>query len=644
MKMGDLHSRLLYHICCMPYISVGELRNLLGIQEREAYRCMEYLHEVGMVRYDVYGSETHEPERRWSPTVQAMDAAHRYRNRLFPDNQGNVQDLLEDSAASTQTLRIMGRRIETLASVYKLAAVVMTVMGDKHGVDVRLFRSGPYDALIECYEDDIEMEVVARVGIVRMSRARHRSSFTVILDNVLQGTPSDATRNDDGAWGSIPHPDVTVVLVPTLFERQTLATYIADRKRDAWGSARRDGGRVLTGVETTALLSNPDHQGLLRALSTGGTGAVSLASVMREKGISGGDESGEGGGWKRSSPPPARGVRAEGAGLSPGSQRVFDAITDYPLILRTDLEKMFAVGRPRMSQLLGPLLKGGLISREGEKDKTRYSLGEKGLKRLARGGRLSLHDLRSELGPESGFLRQLRRERGHTDALYGIVARARADTGKSRDYELSYLRPERLSKIHFTPPNMRGTLSLSPDAAGCLSYRDEGEDYFVPFYLEYERRAANPQKIRERLSSYQRFYREYPFSQMSFFAQPVLFVVPTERIEQRYLEAIARHFEWMPVCVSNLEILSEEGFLGDIWMRGFCHRTIKYKKPKPEQAAEILPLQERISIADLGAYDWTEYYYGVVDACECEPYRCRCLGDANTSAIIRYPLEHSWTA
>ena len=64
-----------------------------------------------------------------------------------------------------------------------------------------------------------------------------------------------------------------------------------------------------------------------------------------------------------------------------------------------------------------------------------------------------------------------------------------------------------------------------------------------------------------------------------------------------------------------MEMLSEEGFLSDIWMRGFCHRTIRYKKTEPELAADILPLHERIGIADVGSYDWAEYYYGLVDAC-----------------------------
>ena len=89
---------------------------------------------------------------------------------------------------------------------------------------------------------------------------------------------------------------------------------------------------------------------------------------------------------------------------------------------------------------------------------------------------------------------------------------------------------------------------------------------------------------------------------------------------------------------------SEEGFLGDIWMRGFCHRTIRYEKTERELAADILPLQERVGTADVGAYDWAEYSYGVVEACACEFYRYRCLGDANTPLIVRYPIEHRWTA
>lgn len=60
--------------------------------------------------------------------------------------------------------------------------------------------------------------------------------------------------------------------------------------------------------------------------------------------------------------------------LSPRQEDALRILRDNPALLGSDLTRQLKVTRSRMNQLLTPLIKGGLIAKEGESRATRYKL------------------------------------------------------------------------------------------------------------------------------------------------------------------------------------------------------------------------------------------------------------------------------
>ena len=87
---------------------------------------------------------------------------------------------------------------------------------------------------------------------------------------------------------------------------------------------------------------------------------------------------------------------------------------------------------------------------------------------------------------------------------------------------------------------------------------------YRPYFLEYERRAVTPRRVRARLKNYPRYFASGWADQDHAGQLPlVLFVFETHDAEESFLRAAGAHR--LPICTSNLEMINELGVLREVW-------------------------------------------------------------------------------
>ena len=85
-------------------------------------------------------------------------------------------------------------------------------------------------------------------------------------------------------------------------------------------------------------------------------------------------------------------------------------------------------------------------------------------------------------------------------------------------------------------------------------------------FLEFERRATIPRRVRARLENYRRYFRSSYARQDHVWKLPlVLFLFETHDAEDAFLLASGAHR--LPICTSNLELINDLGVLREVWRR-----------------------------------------------------------------------------
>ena len=121
---------------------------------------------------------------------------------------------------------------------------------------------------------------------------------------------------------------------------------------------------------------------------------------------------------------------------------------------------------------------------------------------------------------------------------------------------------------------------VHPDVSSTL---DLPEGYRHCF-MEYERWATTPRRVRGRLENYLRYFRSgYARRDQGGELPPVLFVFETEDDEDAFLDA-ASYVDHAPFASSNLETIAQHVILADTWL-----------PPAPE-SWERLPLQRLVKV------------------------------------------------
>ncbi|MDE2842341.1 MAG: hypothetical protein OXN21_03050, partial [Chloroflexota bacterium] len=103
-------------------------------------------------------------------------------------------------------------------------------------------------------------------------------------------------------------------------------------------------------------------------------------------------------------------------------------------------------------------------------------------------------------------------------------------------------------------------------------------------FLEYERRATTPRRVRARLENYRRYFQSgYARRDHGGDLPLVLFVFENEDDEDAFMDA-ASYVDHAPFASSNLETIAQRGILADTWL-----------PPAPEPW-ERLPLRRLVKV------------------------------------------------
>ena len=565
-------------LCAAPLATVDELSSFARIPATTLRRRLVKLAGLGLVDSVPHhlGSLGPNPKQRHFPTEQGIEAAARVEH--------GTERFLSEYPVSREWFRLLTERLDAVAVLYHVAA--MFAKADPQGQPVRVdhHRQGPYDLLITL-SGGRSLGVVRqgpmlssanlryRLRTLEQLRTRQRPTATLVL------TPWDqATRR---AFRTLGDPDEhRSSFVAT--EGELLA---GDAQAPVW---QQCGGGVN---RFRPEMINPDLS-LDDVLDWLGRSAERIADRRRKLGLAPDDHP---------SPDPdqlypsrMRALMSQptkqvsnslAVKLTRSERQALDLLAAWPLCTTDQLSGLMGgVTRRRANQALRALADHGLIRAEG----TLHVLTDDGLTCLARRDRASVGQVldRWTAGPSLNnpqvyvgtALRSMASQPDHHAALITLAATLTAECARSR---------------------VNGLLDLLPTCRSAVGYWHDDKNYVVHpdvsfildlpggyrhCFLEYERRATTPRRVRARLENYRRYFRSgYARRDHGGELPLVLFVFETPDDEDAFMDA-ASYVDHAPFASSNLETIAQRGILADTWL-----------PPAPEPW-ERLPLRRLVKV------------------------------------------------
>ena len=559
MSLSD--QQLFHFLSRMPFIDSAELAGILGEPHSTVHRHLTGLLAEGTVGRVSHGTAHLPSSQRYFLTASGVRQAAQALEFDTPS------DFVRAYPTSREWLTLLMRRLDAVASIYRLAATMSPGI-DGIRTRVEFHRRGRFDATITLHDG-------RSFGVVRQGLALRRRSLYDRLRAIAQ---YDYSRR----------PGTVLVLVPSAWElRRTGRFCINNDLRDCYVAVeskdaleRRD---LRLWCEPTGLLGLNDYT-LETVVSYGKRGGGSgIQSPER----------------KRASLPDAERLAqaAPAFGLSPSEKQTLDLITDHPMIPREHLATWLGVSEGRVSQMTHSLVKTwGLVERRGKRGDVRYTLSYEGIRYVTHRDRAELPTTRGIWSTELTTDKECRRrhlghrietwarQTKHTDGITWFLSQLEAETRADPNSELLWSVPTARSDRAYN----WGDSAIAPDAVGHLLTGG----LHVPFYLEHELRARHPRGVEARLDPYESYYwsPEHKDDQPPY--PHTLFVVDTEEVEETYVNTAAlRSRMSLPILVSCIPVLSDTGILGPSW------RPL-WKSESP-----------RLSLSGLSAYQWDSLYH-----------------------------------
>ncbi|MCY3690762.1 MAG: replication-relaxation family protein [Chloroflexota bacterium] len=554
--MAFSRERILDSLARLPFIDAGELAMVLGEPLATVHRALTALLKDGLAGRVSHGTAHLPSSQRYYLTKKGIAEAA---DALGYDTPS---DFVRAYPVSRQWLALLIRRMDAVASIYRLAATLSPGV-DGRETQVEFQRRGRFDAVITLHNG-------RSFGVVRQGLALRRRS---LYDRLRAIAEYHYNRR----------PSVVLVLVPSPWEQRLTDEFCLNAElRDCY-----------VGVENRETLEAWD-----RAVWISSNWVIGRRYRTLEQVVSEADavprfhpEAPE---RKRASlPDPERMVNATPAfGISPAEKRVLDLITDHPMIPREHLARWLGVSDGRISQMTRSLTQAwGLVEQHGKRSDVRYTLSERGIGYITRRDRAQLSTTMAAWSTEDatdnhGQPRPLghriltwQRQTGHADGITWFLSELAAEARAEDASELQWSIPTARSDRAFN----RGEDAIAPDAVGHLLVNA----LHVPFYFEHELRARHPRGVAARLRPYIRYYRsDAPRDDQPPFPT-TLFVVDTEEVAETYASTASRMPAMkLPILVSSRELLSYRGLLGRSW--------------RPLWEPERAPL----ALCELGAYEW----------------------------------------
>ena len=549
-------------VCAAPLATAEELARFGRVSASTLRDRLGKLVNKGLVdsvahRLGVLGPH---PQRRYFPTEQGIVAGGRVEH--------GTERFLSEYPVSKEWFRLLAERLDAVAALYRVAALVADADPHQQPVRVDHYRQGPYDVLIT-------LSGGRSVGISRQGATLSSANLRYRLRS-LENLPSKQRT--------------TVTLVLTFSDQAT---------RRAVRTLGHPMQHRTTFVATEGELLAGDHRGAVWQQCGAGMGdnppvkvvpGVSLDDIVRWTDrlveISEADRRRYGFEKPRNPTPdpealylshrratmpePAQQLESSLAvQLTRAEKDALDLMAAWPLCTTEQLAGLMGgVTRRRANQVLQSLTQRALVRTDGQ----RHVLTGEGLTYLARRdraavrmvlGRWSARQRRPRNGKARGYagsaLRAVASQMEHHDALAGFAAAITAEAARSQEYGVLDLLPTSRSSIGYY---YHGTnYVVHPDASFTLDLRD-GYRYCL---LEFERRATTPKRVRARLENYRRYFASgWPKRDHGGQLPLVLFVFQTLDAEDTFLRVAARSNS-VPLFSSNLQTLTERGVLGDAW-------------------------------------------------------------------------------
>ena len=528
-------------ICHTPLASVDELSAFIRlpantIRERLARLSNRGLAESRAHRLQVLGAR---PQKRFFPTRDGIVAA--------AGSESGCARLLGLYPVSRQWFRVLAERLDSVALLYQVAAMIAELRADESPLPVEHCRSGPYDLLLRMGGGSI--------GLVRQGPMLSHASLRYRIRTIERMDVSQ-------------RPLVTLILVDSEQDMRRVLRTIADPSvhRQTFVAVM---GEVMVG------------KGKCEVWQQGGYGFastptlepdVSLSSIVKYVRRLGEAYPEISGSRKRRSSNATRVSLADTTArldqalsltLGRADKRVLDLLAGWPFCSAEQLAGLMeGVSKRQANHVLRSLLDQGLVQHE----ELGNVLSDKGLTYLARRDRSAVGPtldrwtpLRDEQGYIGSALQTMANQHRHQSGITEFCAMLSAETGQSPDHEILDLLSTHRSQISYEHSGTR--YLIFPDASFQLR---TGDDWHWCL-LEFERRATTPKRVPERLRAYRRYFEsDYIRPDHSGQLPLVLFVFETEQAETTFLDT-AERVSPAPFLSTHLGALSEHGILGRSW-------------------------------------------------------------------------------
>ena len=540
-------------LCAAPLATVDELARFGRVSASTLRERLDRLAKRGLADSVSHhlGALGSRPQRRYFPTEPGIVSGGRIEH--------GTECFLREYPVSKQWFRLLAERLDAVAVLHRVAAMIADADPKQDEVRVDHHRHGPYDLLVTL-SGGLTVGVIRQGPMLPTSNLRYRlrsiehlpsserTFLTLVVTHADQATrrairalgdPAERGRNFVATEGELLAGDHTGVVwqqcgyglgqdPPVEISPETSLAAIlpwADGLLASSHGSRRDSPRPdadnLYSANVQAAMPEPAQQ---------------LASCLAIQ-------------------------------LTRAEKDALDLLGAWPLITREQLAGLMGgVTLRRVNQVLRSLREHDLA----QEDDSRLMLTDQGLTCLARRDRAAvgltldrwtaqpaISDPRVYAGTA---LRALASQTQHHCGVTDFAASLTAEVARSPDHDLFDLLPTHRSSIGYRCNRIN--YMIHPDASFTLEYKGQ----WLPFLLEFERRATTPKRIPKRLASYRRYFASGWAERDHGGRTPgVLFVFETPESEAAFLD-VADATEGLDVITANAEALGEHGILGEAWI------------------------------------------------------------------------------
>ncbi len=543
-------------LAMMPLLTRDELAAVCRRNRTSVGRTVNGLaaeHIIEGTRYKIGGYKT----ERWRLTEKGV--------KVLSESWGvPMEDLLRKWPLSAEWEQSLLRRVQTVAICYRIARGVAE--STKSNLQWRWERADVFDAFMGLGDG-------RTVGICRMGTALSTKAITSRLNSVQ-------------LLSDLRQVVAALLIVPGPIERER-----AMRRFDETGV------NVAVGIEQDVMEGVEKGWQMTLRPSAGNVSLSEFTSSVLKNCFP--DRRRE---PVRAAPPRGNETRGGDAPellmtrISHNGNRLFDLVSDWPLIEEGLAQEMLDVGGRRFSELKKEAVDAGILVilkfpslRRGGRTRApgsrRMALTNHGLRHLAWRDRVRLSELlkgwkifedpAGNIRPringyrlEGTKIRVLARELRHTYRIHGIIRAIQAECAASDgDYVEEILPPHRWERWFYYNRRRYG---IRPDATVLIKCNGRRRVWLI----EYEQRAKSPKQMVDKMQRYLRYFGSLDTVRDFEIAPTALIVFPERGASAKFAVTARRsvgrtRFGRNPrlrLLVSNVEDIDARQFMGQCWL------------------------------------------------------------------------------